>query len=156
MELSSERRKRLYDLIRQRFIQRAKSEKGDAKFWKTILIDELSFDNYYRAALTSLEFRIDNDLSDEKDRELWMIWHGEPLGKDELQKKREREAQLEGEGTDYDIDPRILRQFSGESEAEREAEIKHIAREFNEGIEEKMRETICPHCKSSICRCNRQ
>lgn len=155
MELSSERRKKLYDVIRRRFVERAKSERGDAKFWKDVTIDELTFKEYYAEALNSIEFRIDNDLSDEKDRETWMMWHGEPLGKDELQKKREREAALEGEGTEYSIDPSVLRLWNRRSEEEKEREIKQIAREFNEKVEEQVKKSICPVCHSSVCRCGR-
>jgi len=153
MELSNERRKQIYNVIRMRFIERAKAEKGNAKHWKAVKIENLNFDDYYHQALNSLEFRIDNDLSDVTDRETWMMWHGEPLSKDEIRRKREQEAEMQGEGTEYSFDPQVLQLWNRKSEEKREAEIKEIAREFNERIEEQTKKSICPRCRSSVCRC---
>jgi hypothetical protein len=153
MELSSERRKLLYNTIRMRFIERAKAEKGNAKHWKTIKIENLNFNDYYHQALNSLEFRIDNDLSDVNDRETWMMWHGEPLSKDEMQRKREKEAVTQGEGTEYSLNPEVLKMWNRPSEEARERKIQRIAREFNENVEEDLKKKICPRCKSSVCHC---
>jgi hypothetical protein len=150
--LSSERRKQIYNVIRMRFIERAKAETGDAKNWKKTRIDNMTFEEYYNEALSSLEFRIDNDLSDEKDREMWLMWHGEPLSKLEQEKLAEEKAKREGEKTEYVLSPEVLRLWNAKSEQERFDEMKETERQINEELAA-ARIPTCPVCKCNPCIC---
>ena len=152
MEISSEKRKKIYDTVRRRFVERAKSETGNAKNWKTTRIDNMTFQEYYEEALSSLEFRLDHDLTDEKDRETWLLWHGEPPSKTEQEKLAEEKAKREGESTEYVLSPEILKLWNARGEQERFDEMKETERQVNEELAAS-RIPVCPRCKSNPCHC---
>ncbi len=141
-KMSKRTRRKIYNRIAMRFRRRAK-EMGRPDEWKFIEINGRKFDEYLDEAIKNYDPNKENLTADEMIEEFKKGILGEPDEEPQHMKKK----------TDYEIDPQLLRLWNRESEEQREREIKQIAREFNENVEEQMRKSICPVCKSSVCRC---
>lgn len=136
-------RRRIRNKVAMKFRRKAEELKRP-KDWKTIEINGKKFEEALAEAYENYE-EGKEPLSPEEAIETF---------KAGLFKGEKPTAEMEkDEGEPYALDPSVLRLWNRPSEEEREREIKEIAREFNEKVEEQVKKSICRVCKSSPCRC---
>jgi dsDNA-specific endonuclease/ATPase MutS2 len=137
-KISERTRRRIYNKVAMRYRRKAKSL-GKPK-WKNIEILGKKFDEALDDAIKNYNPNEENLTSDEIIEEF----------KNHIQGM---DTDRSSGGTPYELNPEIINALNTETNDEHEREMKQIAREFNENVEEQIKRSICPRCRSSVCRC---
>lgn len=139
-KISKGARRKIYNRVAMLFRRKAKSL-GIPKKWKwEVKIDGLCFEEYLDKEIESYDPETAELTADEAIEEF----------KNRIQGMDTDRA---SGGTQYELNPAMINALNTEANEEHEREMKQIAREFNENVEVQIKRSICPRCRSSVCRC---